>query len=94
MSWTYTNGMIDNDSLIRDADGKVLICDEPYYPSVDLTPAQWRLISAAPELLEALREARQTILDLKNSRGSEAEGSDDDWVGDIDAAISKATSDN
>jgi len=34
-----------------------------------------------------LRSARETILDLKNSRWSEMEGSDDDWVEDIDAVL-------
>lgn len=42
------------------------------------------------EMLEALKDARQTIIDLKNSRWSECEGSDDDWTGDIDAIIAKA----
>ena len=41
------------------------------------------------ELLEALGYARETILDRVNARGSEAEGSDADWVGDIDALIAK-----
>lgn len=41
------------------------------------------------ECEKALREARDTILHLKNSRWSEAEGSDEDWVSDIDAALSK-----
>ena len=49
-----------------------------------------RLIAAAPDLYEALEEARQTILDLINARNSEAEGSDEDWVGGIDAALAKA----
>lgn len=49
-----------------------------------------RLIAAAPDLAEALAQARETILQLKNSRWSEAEGSDSDWVGFIDAALLKA----
>lgn len=61
-------------------------------PAMRIMPADAnaRLISAAPDLLEALKDARQTILDLKNSCGSECEGSDDEWVGEIDAAIAKA----
>ena len=52
--------------------------------------ANARLIAAAPDLVEALRDARQTILGLKNSRWSEAEGSDEEWVCGIDAALTKA----
>lgn len=53
--------------------------------------ATGHLIAAAPDLAEALVEAREVILSLKNSRWSEAEGSDSDWVGFIDAALLKAT---
>jgi len=41
-------------------------------------------------MLAALKSAREDILSLKNFRCSEAEGSDEDWVRDIDAAIAKA----
>lgn len=44
-----------------------------------------------PALLEALRDARETILYLKNARWSECEGSDADWIGEIDAALALAT---
>lgn len=37
--------------------------------------------------VEALRGSRETILQLVNSRGSEAEGTDEDWVGDIDTTL-------
>lgn len=43
------------------------------------------------EARAALRTAREDVLHLVNARGSEAEGSDDDWVGYIDAALSPAT---
>ena len=59
--------------------------------SIAEAEANTDLIAAAPDLLAELREARETILQLKNSRWSECEGSDVEWVGDIDAAISKAT---
>jgi len=50
-----------------------------------------RVLEQRSGLLEALRAARQTVLDLKNSRWSEVEGSDEEWVAEIDAAIAKAT---
>lgn len=53
--------------------------------------ANAHLAVAAPDMLDALRTARATILQLKNARWSECEGSDEDWVRDIDAAIAKAT---
>lgn len=53
--------------------------------------ANARLIAAAPDLLAALREARETILQLKNSRWSECEGSDAEWVGGLDVVIARAT---
>lgn len=41
------------------------------------------------EAVKALAAARQTIIDLIHARGSEAEGSDEDWVGDIDDLLSR-----
>ena len=52
--------------------------------------ANAHLIAAAPDLYEALEQARDTILELINARNSEAEGSDEDWVGGINAALAKA----
>lgn len=52
--------------------------------------ANAHLIAAAPDLYEALEQARGTILELINARNSEAEGSDEDWVGGINAALAKA----
>lgn len=56
--------------------------------------ANAQLIAAAPDLYEALEQARDTILELINARNSEAEGSDEDWVGGINAALSKARGEN
>lgn len=49
------------------------------------------LIAAAPDLLEALKTARSDLADLLRARGCEAEGSEQDWLGHIDAAIARAT---
>ena len=38
-------------------------------------------------LEKALVEARETILDLIHARNSDAEGSDEDWTAEIDAAL-------
>lgn len=43
----------------------------------------------ADELARHLDDARANILALINSRGSEAEGSDSDWVGDIDDILAR-----
>lgn len=39
--------------------------------------------------VEGLQGSRETILQLVNSRGSEAEGTDEDWVGDIDTTLAE-----
>lgn len=75
----------------------VPVTDEgPCYVDKDEAEMQWGCTAVAyhhddvvRELVEALTEARTTILDLKNSRCSEAEGLDEDWVCDIDAALAK-----
>jgi DNA repair exonuclease SbcCD ATPase subunit len=44
--------------------------------------------------VEVLRGCRETILQLVNSRHSEAEGTDEDWVGDIDTALAEIEGEN
>lgn len=39
--------------------------------------------------VDALKGSRETILQLVNSRNSEAEGTDEDWVGDIDDTLAE-----
>ena len=39
--------------------------------------------------VKALEYSRETILELVNSRYSEAEGTDEDWVGEIDATLAE-----
>lgn len=52
--------------------------------------ANARLIAAAPDLLAALKDARDTIHMLVNSRGFECEGTAEEWTVDFDAAIARA----
>lgn len=40
---------------IRDAEGNSMMCDEQYYPWVPSNEADWHVMAAAPELLEALK---------------------------------------
>lgn len=66
--------------------------DRVMFPDIDPgLLAIAKMAVAAPDLAEALVEAREVIITLKNARWSEAEGSDSDWVGFIDAALLKAT---
>lgn len=54
--WVLVNGKncMGNPMLEIKADKESLMCDEPYYPSTPTNKADWTLVAAAPELLEAL----------------------------------------
>ncbi len=52
--WEYT--VEDGARYIRSEDGKLCMCDTHYYPWIRATDDDWRLIAAAPDLLEALNE--------------------------------------
>lgn len=75
-----TRGQVCHVSVVAGASGD----------DADLAQANARLIAAAPEMKEALEGARGAILGLLHGRGCEAEGSDEDWVKFIDAALAKA----
>ncbi|HEX2615447.1 MAG TPA: hypothetical protein VHL10_08125 [Nitrososphaera sp.] len=47
--------VIDGSEYLKDANGEILVCDTEYYPYVSLNSADWQLVAAAPELLEALQ---------------------------------------
>lgn len=65
----------------------------PIHFQAEMADANARLIAAAPDLYEALKEARETIRELVTARWSEAEGTPKDWTRQIDAALSRATTD-
>jgi hypothetical protein len=45
----------DGVQMIEDANGRDLMDDERYYPSVPVSDADWHLIAAAPEMLDFIR---------------------------------------
>lgn len=57
--WRLTDGNSDTYECrqIKSADGRSLMGDEQYYPWTPSDIEDWRLIAAAPELLEALKKA-------------------------------------
>jgi len=61
--WRLTDGNSDTYECrqIKSADGRSLMGDEQYYPWTPSDIEDWRLIAAAPELLEALKEALSLI---------------------------------
>jgi hypothetical protein len=46
------------DKYLKSADGNDMMCDTPYYPWTPSEHADWLLIAAAPELLEALKTSK------------------------------------
>ena len=56
-SVTYKRGTTN----ITTADGQDIMCDETYYPWVPENDADWKLIAAAPDMYQALIEARELI---------------------------------
>jgi beta-phosphoglucomutase-like phosphatase (HAD superfamily) len=85
---------------VHDCEGTAIMGDAQYYPWVPGEADQWRLIAAAPELLEALREL---LIDMQiaQSNMTDAAKRDRHWVGCAEAiqprvdaaksAIAKAT---
>lgn len=79
-----------------DVDAEIIANARFISASRELFPALLDALEAAESKLvkavEALRGSRETILQLVNSRGSEAEGTDEDWVGDIDTTLAEIKS--
>ena len=59
---------------------------EKFDPTFDLRQEAADALDAAQK---ALRDARETITILINSRWAECEGPDDEWTGLIDAALAR-----
>lgn len=84
----WTHSFEDGDNFIRDENGKAIACDTSYYPWIDFTEPQWKMVAAAPELLEALEgllEAAET-----GSERSSPPGYYDEQIKAARAAIKKA----
>jgi hypothetical protein len=71
----------------KDYKREILMCDEPYYPHCPDEDADWRLIAAAPELLEALRG-------LAYPGAYEGQPSESERIAAARAAIAKAEGKN
>lgn len=77
----YTTEIMTVDE--RDGEGHVSICEMPFHHHDDENEANARLIAAAPDLLEALKIARQMIV---------TDGTPIGWsVHRFDEVIAKAT---
>lgn len=65
-SATYTKGpweltWRDGGRHIDSSDGQLSMCDERYYPWCPAKDSDWKLISASPDLVEALKAAHDII---------------------------------
>lgn len=54
----------------------------------DGEPTEYVRADIVDGLVAVLKGAREDILSLKNARGCEFGGTDEDWVGEIDAVLS------
>lgn len=82
--WRFNNALGET-WTICDSFGESLMGAETYYPWVPDAEADWRLIAAAPDLLEALQALID--MDVAYKRGNRVE----DAVEKARAAILKAT---
>lgn len=53
--WTFNNAELDSDRDIVDSKGNTILCNECYYPYINLKIEEWRLVAAAPEMFELLK---------------------------------------
>ena len=54
---------------IRTADNESIMCNETYYPWVPHNDADWHLIAAAPDLLDALERCLNFIANTESEMG-------------------------
>jgi hypothetical protein len=94
VSAKYTPGpwlLVGNDYGDREiiANGKALMCDTQYYPWCPDDSADWSLIAAAPELLEALQKVESACSSSDSALSLSL--AMDALIEEIRAAIQKAT---
>jgi len=70
-----------------------MIRDEAYYPTASMTEEQWKLVSAAPELYEALQVALNGLTWYHDRFPECVDGSDDEAIEQITQALQKASGD-
>lgn len=71
---------------IRTADNESIMGNEAYYPWVPENPADWHLIAAAPEMLEALIHANEMAHGLSFSESNIVSA----WAKRVEAKTSAA----
>lgn len=50
--WTFEPAENGNCNVIRDAAGESIMGDEDYYPWVNMTEDEWKMVAASPRLLK------------------------------------------
>lgn len=56
MPWLFNNSKSDGYRNIKDSIGHTIMCDEAYYPYIRLSFEEWKLVAAAPEMFELLKD--------------------------------------
>lgn len=92
MGWRveqYTNNISEQSVRVVDEDGGVICDNEPYYPHA-LDPEHAKLIAAAPDLLEALRNLATEVRHLLKVHPEMDGGLYRQRLSDAEVAIAKA----
>jgi hypothetical protein len=78
----------------KDYKREILMCDEPYYPYCPDEDADWRLIAAAPDMLDALKNLLWYVGQLEMLVYSADDAGEHEEVAKARAAIAKAEEKN